>query len=267
MPKRFRLYVDESGDHTFRGVTSGQWDKRYLCLLGCAIEREAYRQQFCPALEQLKAAHFGADPDEPVILHREEMIARRGPFSVLRDPAKSEAFRQDFLALIDASDIRVFGVVVDKLSTQGKRYGPLPSHPYHIGLLAMMERYCGWLNFRKSVGDVLAESRGGREDSLLKSAYKTVYDSGTRFRSSEFFQTALTSKEIKLKKKEHNIAGLQMSDLLAYPVKRQILHESKRAPAPLGFTKVLGDFLDRRWKYNYHAYQMRTWGYGRIFLG
>jgi hypothetical protein len=38
----------------------------------------------------------------------------------------------------------------------------------------------------------------------------------------------LTSKEIKLKPKNANIAGTQLADLLAYPLKQEILVENGR---------------------------------------
>ncbi len=248
MSNLYRLYIDESGDHSYRGVDSEQTDRRYLCLLGCAFNVDEYSESFCPAMGKLKVKYFGQGPDDPVILHREEMVAKHGVFSVLIDAARNKEFCEDFISLIEDQHFRLFAVVVDKFGTQGKKYGPLPTHPYHIGVLAMMERYYGWLNFTKGHGDVLAESRGGREDSQLKSAYRTVYDSGTRFRGAEFFQSALTSKEIKLKKKEHNIVGLQLADLLAYPVRREMLHEVKRGNAPSGFTKAIADSLSRKGK-------------------
>src|SRR6266851_838572 len=98
--RRFRLYVDESGDHTFRPGASGHWDKRYLGLLGCAIDLDKYEKQFRPAFDLLKVSHFEADIDDPVILHREDMKARRGPFGMLRDPAKAEGFNNDLVALV-----------------------------------------------------------------------------------------------------------------------------------------------------------------------
>jgi hypothetical protein len=64
------------------------------------------------------------------------------------------------------------------------------------------------LNFHNVQGDVLAESRGGREDMQLKEAYRNVYESGTSFRKLDFFQKTLKSKEIKIKPKTANIAGM-----------------------------------------------------------
>lgn len=263
--KKLRLYLDESGDHAFRGIKTEQWDRRYLCLFACIFDVEQYKTGFHPAFEALKGNHFGGDIDEPVILHREDMKARRGPFGILRDKEKGEEFHKDLLELVTGSQFRAIGVVVDKLETQAKRYGPLPSHPYHIGLLALMERYCGWLNFMKYEGDVLAESRGGREDMQLKAAYRTVYSAGTRFRSRDFFQGVLTSKEIKIKPKMQNIAGLQLADLFAYPARRNILHGLGRGPEPKGFTERMVQVLEP--KYNRQVYTGAVSGYGKIFLG
>jgi len=193
------------------------------------------------------------------------MKARRGPFGMLRDPAKAEGFNNDLVALVQQADFLGFAVVVDKHATQSKSYGPLPSHPYHIGLLALMERYCGWLNFSGCEGDVLAESRGGREDLQLKSAYKTVHDSGTRFHPPDFFQAVLTTKEIKLKPKTQNIAGLQLADLFAYPAKRRVLLDYQVGPSLAGFTQRMADALEP--KYNRQVYTGRISGYGKIFLG
>jgi hypothetical protein len=265
-PKRkLRLYVDESGDHTFRPAAASYWDRRYLCLFGCAFDLEPYETEFRPAFESLKGKHFGSDPDDPVILHREDMKARRGPFAILRDSDKADAFNADLLALVGQAKFRAFAVVVDKHSTQTNRYGPLPYHPYHVALLALMERCCGWLNFMGWEGDILAESRGGREDLQLKSAYKTVHSSGTRFRPPDFFQKALTSKEIKIKPKTQNIPGLQLADLFAYPAKRRVLLDYQVGPALTGFTVSMADALES--KYNVQVYTGTVRGYGKIFLG
>jgi hypothetical protein len=260
----YRLYIDESGDHTFRGVAPAQWDKRYLCLFGCWLDVDYCHTTFGPEFERLKRKHFGGDPDDPVILHREDMKARRGPFSILRDTEKAGLFHAELLDFVRASRFTAIAVVVDKLNTQAKHFGPVPSHPYHIGLLAMMERYCGWLNFQKRKGDVLAESRGGREDLQLKAAYRSVYSAGTRFRPKDFFQGVLTSKEIKIKPKTQNIPPLQLADLFAYPAKRYVLFDYHLAPEPTGFTMIMARALEQ--KYNVQIYTGQVNGYGKVIL-
>lgn len=262
--RRVRLYIDESGDHTFRPTSAEDSHKRYLCLLGCAFEVSNYKSEFSPLFEALKSVHFECDTDDKIIFHREDMVARRHPFSYLTDRAKCAAFDEDLLTVIAGADFRAFAVLIDKAAISTRNFGPLPSHPYHVGLLAMMERYCGWLSFTGAEGDVMAESRGGREDLSLKAAYKTVYDAGTRYHQKNFFQSVLTSKELKLKKKEHNICGLQLSDMLAYPARRDMLCDIKKGAPLTGMTKTLSEVLTK--KYNRQVYQGRISGYGKIFL-
>ena len=262
--KRVRLYIDESGDHTFRPALAGDPHRRYLCLLGCAFETNHYKSEFSTAFEALKTVHFECDADEEIIFHREDIVARRHPFTCLTNREKRAAFDANLLAVVTDADFCAFAVLIDKATIATKQFGPLPSHPYHTGLLAMMERYCGWLAFTGAEGDVMAESRGGREDLSLKAAYKTVYDAGTRYHKKEFFQSVLTSKDLKLKKKEHNICGLQLSDMLVYPAKRDMLCNIEKGLPLTGMTKTLAEVLAK--KYNRQVYEQRINGYGKIFL-
>jgi hypothetical protein len=90
----------------------------------------------------------------------------------------------------------------------------------------MLDRYSMWLNDKHSVGDVMAESRGREEDLQLKQAYRRVYESGTLLIDRHQHERALTTHDIKLQRKADNIAGLQLADALAHPVKQACLLES-----------------------------------------
>lgn len=228
---RYRLYIDESGDHTYQQITSPH--RRYLCLTGVIIEAEHYRGSFHPTFETIKQTHFPHDPDEPLILHRSDIINRRGLFRVLLDPDREKAFNNDFLGFVSQETYLVIAVVIDKKSHRDK-YGAAAFHPYNYCLTAMLERYAGFLNHLGRKGDVLAESRGATEDRFLKYAYSRAWNTGTFYRSASFFQGALTSKELKLKPKKANIVGTQFADLLAHPIKQSILLEYNRIRATSG---------------------------------
>lgn len=255
--------IDESGDHTYS--TMNEPEKRYLGITGVIFGSEYYRDAFHQQFEDFKQKHFPHNPDEPVILHRKELIGHHGPFWRLRDADKEKAFNEDFLKLLKEKDYLVISVVIDK-KAHVDRYGAAALHPYHYCLVAMLERYCGFLNFFNAQGDVMAESRGGKEDIQLKEAYQRVYESGTQFRELTFFQKTLTSKEIKIKPKSANIAGLQLADLLAHPCKNEILFEQKRIQKwdEVFGTKVCQCVIG---KYNRHVFQNRVQGYGKVFLG
>lgn len=260
--KRYRLYIDESGDHTYSGEDKPE--KRYLGLTGLIIESEHYRSKFQPNLEILKQRYFPYSPDEPVIFHRKDLIGKHGPFWRLRDSKKEKAFNEDFLNFLKDEEYTLITVVIDKKS-HVERYRDAALHPYHYCMVAMLERYCGFLNFFNAIGDVLAESRGGKEDLQLKEAYQRVYASGTQFRDPSFFQKVLSSKEIKLKPKSANIAGTQIADLLAHPGKMEVLTENKKI-------KEWGEVFGKRVcaaiksKYNRHFFNGRVYGYGKVFL-
>jgi hypothetical protein len=262
--RRFRLYVDESGDHSFRAMAGAEWRKRYLCLFGCVFETRHYEPRFCTAIENFKKKHFGEDPDERVILHREDIVQRRPPFDCLQDEQRQNAFNADLLVLIRQTWFTAVAVVIDKYTSQNKNFAALPFDPYHVALLAMMERYCGLLQFINACGDVLAESRGGNEDKQLKAAFRTVFNAGTRYHEPKFFQSVLTSKELKIKPKAHDIAGLQLADMLAHPAKQQILAERGIAPAPFGFAASIANLIENKYNRRYANDQVN--GYGKIFL-
>jgi hypothetical protein len=57
----------------------------------------------------------------------------------------------------------------------------------------------------------------------LKKVYKDTWEHGTFYITSGRFQGILTTRELKVKKKRDNIAGLQFADLLAHPATREIL--------------------------------------------
>lgn len=157
MQARYRLYVDESGDHTYHKIDEPA--KRYLGLIGCVVESEVYRTKLQPDLERLKQRHFPHNPDEPVIFHRSDLINRRGPFRRLRDQENERAFNLDLLAFFKNQEYTIVAVVIDK-KTHIIRYQEAAFHPYHYCLVVLLERYCGWLHFHNAKGDVLAESRG-----------------------------------------------------------------------------------------------------------
>lgn len=259
---RYRLYIDESGDHS--SSDAHKIEKRYLGLVGLMFEQTKEYRDFQAGFQRLKETHFPHDPDDPPILHRTEILHKRGIFKCLQDGQRRAAFDQDILELIARSSFKVIAVVIDKVEHGSKTYRSLV-HPYHYGLHAMLERYCGRLAMFGHQGDVMAEGRGGAEDRELKRAYREAYFAGTRYMEKGKAQKALTSRELKLKPKEANVAGLQLADLLAHPLTREVLidygrMEDRRHPFAVELARAIEP------KYNRQIYENRIRGYGRILL-
>ena len=237
---------------------------RFLGLTGCMFKQTEDYLAFHNKLEALKQKNFPHNPDAPIVLHRSEIIARRGCFGRLKDRDLREKFDRCLINLIENAKFVLFEVVIDKEKLRTSYSNPW--HPYNMGLGFMLQRYCGLLNHLGCVGDVMAESRGGHEDHLLRNAYDHIYVHGDRYRKAEFYQRTLTSKEIKLKRKKSNISGLQLCDILAHPVKQYVLrkkHIIEDKPEDFG-TRLLQKIEG---KFNHHLYlQDRIEGYGWLLF-
>jgi hypothetical protein len=219
------MYVDENGNHNLREDLTKD-SNRYLCVTGVAMylsEHDTLEQQ----IDALKTKYFGKTD---IVLHRREIISGKEPFEALKDQDVRDNFNVDLLNIISVINYRVFSIVIDKKAHIDKYGIFMARDPYVIALEYLMQRYQYWMQrFRKPVlGDILAESRGGREDRVLKEAYKFVYE-GKGYYSLKNANQYYSSKEIKLKKKKDNIAGLQFVDILSHPSRRYILSQKKLA--------------------------------------
>lgn len=261
--ERYRLYIDESGDHVMKDEATLVKEKhRYLSLVGCWIEDAAY-VKFHDKLEDLKQKHFPHSPDKPIILHRDDMVGCRGPFWRLRDEANRKAFDDDLISLLKTTDFTISGVVIDKMTLKQKYVSPF--HPYHMAMDFLLQRYCGYLNHVSRSGDVMAESRGGSEDRELSKAFVRIWCDGDMHHEAEFFQRVLTSKQLKLKKKADNIAGLQLVDLLAHPLRCYALMRSGMAKMePTPFEQRIFEVLKA--KFNKNLFDGTIKGYGWVLF-
>ena len=88
----------------------------------------------------------------------------------------------------------------------------------------------------------MAEARGGKADLRLKESFNHLWERGTDFVDPRQFQARLTSRQLKVKAKVNNIAGLQRADLIAHPSRNEILSESGLLPGGLRpfATKIIG---------------------------
>lgn len=94
----------------------------------------------------------------------------------------------------------------------------------------------------------MAESRGGKEDRRLKDSFLRLWKEGTEFITPEIFQKVLTSKQLKVKPKINNIAGLQIADLLAHPSRNEILKENGQIEKKLApFAKKIIEILGKKY--------------------
>lgn len=229
---QYRLYIDESGTPSFDDIAG--IDRRFLCLTGVIIKIEDVKNSVHLELEKLKAKFFASHhPDDPVILHRDDIVKKGKQFWSLRDSVVNAEWEAELEALIARTPFTAIAVVIDKKSLKEK-YGESAHHPYLYVLNIILERYIRFLEDQNTIGDVVVESRGGKEDMKMKREYSRLYEYGTYYVSSNNFQQRLTSKNIKVKTKQSNVAGLQLADLLCHPLKYRLLAHYNKNDRPLG---------------------------------
>lgn len=251
------MYVDEVGDASYRAREHVH--DNYLSLTGVILELEYARAELTPMVEQLKTRHFNSHPDEPVILHRKELMQGAGRFNSLSNPAVRQRFDEELLALLESWSYRVITVVLDKRKHHAQ-YGAFAYDPYHYCLQILLERFILFLKETESIGDVMAEKRGKKEDARLAATYTALYTGGTGPLQAPLIQRHLVSGELKARTKEHNVAGLQLADLIAYPGFRVIQHLFNGAEAPGGFSGLIGAILvERKYARNREG-KIEGWG-------
>lgn len=256
----FRLFVDECGHHDMK--SSSDPNQQYLGLTGI-IMRLAYADgEFTQLLNEIKMSVFGrAD----FSLHRREILdAKTAPFAILKDRKKREEFDAAILDLIDKAVYRVVTVVIDKREHKAK-YLVWHFQPYHYCMTVLLERYVLWLKGAGCNGDVLAESRQTKDNKRLAKAYRYLHKHGTDNIRPEFFQKWLSSKEIKLKGKDHNIAGLQLADLIANPSCRELICKRTKVPMTAEFSTKVVEILYRK-KYRRNPFNGTVPGWGTKWL-
>jgi len=194
-------------------------------------------------METLKSRFFDNHPDEPVVLHRTDMVKTRGAFIALKDPEMRGLVDEELLRLLRECEYVVITVCIDK-QKHLETYRDWRYDPYHYCLEVMMERYLLYLEGLDAIGDVMAESRGGREGMRLKKVFTDLHETGTDYVKPERFQKHFTSRQLKVKPKGANVAGLQLADLLAHPSRRDVLvdnghTEGKTPPFAEKVTEIL----------------------------
>jgi hypothetical protein len=255
----YRLFIDEAGHDNLKSANNP--NERYLCLLGIIINLEEANQHLTETMDALKLSVFNTTN---VVLHRREIIDKKTPpFDLLSNPKTRALFDDGLLKLIADCNYTVIAVLIDK-KEHIDTYQVWRAYPYHYCFKAMMERYALHLGNLGASGDVMAEWRGVKPNRKLEDAYKYIYTRGTEYLGPTRFQQVLSSGQLKISKKEANIAGVQLADLLANPTYRHLLCKKKNEEMKAPYGKKVVEILEAS-KYRRNA-RGKIDGFGIKFL-
>lgn len=217
--KNYYLFLDESGSHGLKTINQ---EYPILLLCGCLLEKEYYEKIFTPKVNKLKHKYFDRTD---IILHSRDIRKWQYDFKILGDPKIRSDFYNDLDRLITETDFTVIAsaVLKDKLI---KQYGPQANNPYDLSLTFVLERTVFLTDrFKCNKVEIIAEARGKKEDAKLHNQYQIVQSNGTQYVNSERLVSRFT--DIDFKKKEENILGTQLCDLVAYPLANYVLYPER----------------------------------------
>ncbi|HPR18281.1 MAG TPA: DUF3800 domain-containing protein [Candidatus Cloacimonadota bacterium] len=253
---KYRIYIDETGNPDLN--SSNNTNHRFLTLTGVIINMEYVRSVIHPDVELIKNEILGQHPDDAIIFHRKEILSKKHPFEKLRNPEIETEFNKTILDKLKKWEYSLITVLMDK-KEHLDLYKIWRYDTYHYCLAVLLERYLFFLEEISAIGDVLIESRGGKEDRRLKDSFERLFEKGTEYIEPSKFQRFLTSKQLKVKPKSANIDGLQLADLIAHPSRRQFLMQ-------LDFVKkekeIFGDQIIEIIKTKYYNRGGKVLGYG-----
>jgi len=242
----YRLYVDEVGTDDLVNVIKDK--HRYLSLSGVAMKLDHSRDVLTPNMDWIKANVFDQDVDDPINLHRKDIMGYKGPFEILRNPEKKELFDKAIIRLFSSTEYSLITALIDKNWMLRQDHWER-KHPYHFLMEIMVEKYTQFLERKKDIGDIMPESRQ-KKDRFLQSAFDEVYSTGTYYVPKSRMHSAIRAKSLKFRTKKDNIAGIQLCDLVAHPshmyTRKLMGHEVELGPFSIRVTDILrADKYDR----------------------
>lgn len=212
---KYHLFIDETGDHGL-----GYIDKNFplFVLCGCLFSDKSLLDTEA-RIKAFKVKYFKT---EDVALHSRDIRKCEGSFQILFDLKLKESFYKYLNDILGSCDYTIFAVGINK-EEHIKKYGIQAHDPYSLSLSFIIERMVFYLDTESkwSPIDIKGEVRGRKEDTELLAHFNSILDRGTYHVSRERIQQKKMG--FKFCGKPENVIGLQISDLVAYPLARHIL--------------------------------------------
>lgn len=222
--RKYYVFMDESGDHGLVHL-----DASFPVFLLCGVITESSEYENIKHTFNVIKDRFWKN--KLVIFHSRDIRKCDKEFSVLFDLDLKKEFYDKLNHCITNCDYHIIASAIQK-ATYIMKYGKLSNDVYELALSFVIERTVFYLdglgNFEKEV-EILIEKRGKKEDKKLEEHFQRLMSRGTSYVSSERLKS-LKMKFI-FKDKKENINGLQLADLLAYPIARYVMEPKRANPA------------------------------------
>ena len=239
---KYYLFLDESGDHGLKTI-----DNSFPIFLLCGILiSEKNYELIKTEINQIKTKFWN---NKNIIFHSRDIRKCNNEFQILFDLDTKIKFYEAINSLVEKPLYKIIASSINKTEFI-KKYGKLENDVYEISLSFILERTVFCLD---NIGncnnlEIIIERRGKKEDTKLGEHIHKVRQIGTYYVNSERIQNY--GFKSKFSWKNENINGLQLSDLIAYPIARSILN-------PQGVNLSFDKFKHNFYKKNGQVYGLK----------
>jgi len=209
------IYGDETGDRCLQIVYE---QHPVFALILCIFPKNAYIDHAVRNVKKLKFDFWGHDS---IILHSAKLRRQTEAFQFLQNVTRREIFYERINNVIKLSPFTIISTCIDKRLLK-QRYTK-PEDPYELSLEYCLERVYRFLQEKKQINKIthiILESRGSEVDHTLEIAFNRI------IAKNETWQAQYPLKVLFVDKKSNNV-GLQIADLVAYPIGRFVVDPCK----------------------------------------
>lgn len=224
---RYYLFIDECGDHNLTKYDPGF---PVFTLCGILVSRKNLNA-LNKAFEELKIEIFGT---KDIVIHSVDIRKWRGPFSVLADETLRMRFFEGIEKILSRTNVYVIvsctilKELLSKFCVRGE-----DDDVYGLSLSYLIERSVFCVDNENTEErpeiSIVVERRGKNEDNKLFNYYNGLRNRGTKWVGADRLRARIS--DFGFKNKKDNIIGLQIADLIAYPVTIHLLHPERNNPS------------------------------------
>lgn len=220
---KYYFFIDESGDH---GLTKINCEFPVFLLCGVLIMEDDYKE-VRQSINSLKSSIWGK---KDVIFHSRDIRKCEKEFQKLFDLELKKYFYDELNKIIAESPYTIIASAIQK-DAFIRQFGKLQDDVYEVALSFVIEQaIIALTDITTEVSlSIIIEKRGKREDKRLEDHFQKIIARGTGKLTSKVFSNFNTT--FTFKNKKENINGLQLADLIAYPIARYVIEPNRANPS------------------------------------
>ena len=218
----YYLYLDECGDQNL-----ASFDSSFPIFTLCGVLVSENRlSDFENEINSIKREFW----DDNVIFHSREIRKHQKRFVNLNDTTIKNQFYSRINSLLSQKGVYVVVCCAVPKIPCIEKFG-CEIDIYGTALSYVLQRSIFYLDEVERNGKlrIIVEKRGKREDRNLRDYYNRILETGVKYCSEERMKSHIHN--FNFSAKSENINGLQIADLIAYPLSRHVLYPDKDNPA------------------------------------